>query len=257
VEIFVPGAPDKTYTLVMDHRGTAHVLLDQAGTEVGRRNYDAFGVLLGETGSWPVDLGYQSNWQTVKIGSKWWGLSAARLYDFATGRFTQRDPLPSLTKVVSAGDGGNTLGFFGRTKFARTVLREWRKAVRNTGKYAEWYLNAYRAFSDDPLTQLDRNGFEGDRWDPVFNPGPDDYWDDEVGGWVTGPRPTSPAGQDIAKGAVAGVFCVGVEMTKTGEVRLNYDELAAGLDKLGLTKEEGIAARKELTKQFYELHEFR
>ncbi len=40
---------------------------------------------------WPVELGYQTNWQTVNIGGKWWGLSAARVYDFATGRFTQRD----------------------------------------------------------------------------------------------------------------------------------------------------------------------
>ena len=91
VEVFVPGSPDKTYTLVMDHRGTAYVLLDESGAEVGRRFYDAFGVLLGQTGSWPLDLGYQANWLTVHIGAKWWALSAARLYDFATGRFTQRD----------------------------------------------------------------------------------------------------------------------------------------------------------------------
>jgi RHS repeat-associated protein len=42
---------------------------------------------------WRAEFCYQSNWQTVQIGSKWWGLSAARLYDFTAGRFTQRDPI--------------------------------------------------------------------------------------------------------------------------------------------------------------------
>ena len=36
---------------------------------------------------------YQTNWQTIQVGNKWWGLSPSRLYDFETGRFTQRDPM--------------------------------------------------------------------------------------------------------------------------------------------------------------------
>jgi hypothetical protein len=40
---------------------------------------------------------YQLNWQTLKIGNKFWGLSPSRLYDFETGRFTSRDWLRSLT----------------------------------------------------------------------------------------------------------------------------------------------------------------
>jgi len=38
VEIYVPGTPNKTYTLIMDHRGTAHVLLDESSAETGRRH---------------------------------------------------------------------------------------------------------------------------------------------------------------------------------------------------------------------------
>ena len=80
---------------IMDHRGTAYMVLDSTGAVVSTRQYDAFGVLISETpaSSWPTDLAYQSNWQTIKVGTKWWGLSPSRLYDFDTGRFTQRDPV--------------------------------------------------------------------------------------------------------------------------------------------------------------------
>ncbi len=105
VEIYQQASEHK-YTLVMDHRGTAYVLLDETGTEIGRRWYDAFGVLLGSAGSWPVDLGYQTNWLSFNIGGKWWGLSLARVYDFAIGRFTQRDPIraPGSNAYVYAGN---------------------------------------------------------------------------------------------------------------------------------------------------------
>ncbi len=92
VEIWL-ASTDSTYTLAFDHRGTGRVLFDHSGNEVGWRLYNAFGELIQQTGDWPVDLGYQTNWQTVKIGQKWWGLSAARVYDFATGRFISRDPI--------------------------------------------------------------------------------------------------------------------------------------------------------------------
>ncbi len=79
VEIYQQASEHK-YTLVMDHRGTAYVLLDETGTEIGRRWYDAFGVLLGSTGSWPVDLGYQTNWLSFNIGGMDIGLSKYRIY---------------------------------------------------------------------------------------------------------------------------------------------------------------------------------
>jgi RHS repeat-associated protein len=104
VEIYQPGSADKWYTLVMDHRGTAYAILDENGTEIGRRQYDAFGVILSQTGTWPTDLSYQTNWQTLQIGNKWWGLSAARLYDFETGRFVSRDFLSKLNKYSYSRD---------------------------------------------------------------------------------------------------------------------------------------------------------
>lgn len=91
VEIFVPGAPDKTYTLLMDHRGTAHKLLDESQSTVGTRYYDAFGRLLGQSGSWPVDMAYQANWLTINIGNRSYGLSKYRIYDPEAGRFLSRD----------------------------------------------------------------------------------------------------------------------------------------------------------------------
>ncbi len=90
VEIYQQASEHK-YTLVMDHRGTAYVLLDETGTEIGRRWYDAFGVLLGSAGTWPVDLGYQSNWLSFNIGGIDLCLSKYRIYVPGLGIFTQRD----------------------------------------------------------------------------------------------------------------------------------------------------------------------
>lgn len=92
IEVFVPGSPDVTYLLAMDHRGTVHKLVEQDGTLVGTRHYNGFGVLLGESGSWPIDLAYQANWLTIQIGSRYYGLSKYRLYDPEVGRFLSRDP---------------------------------------------------------------------------------------------------------------------------------------------------------------------
>ena len=136
VEIYVSGT-NKNYTLALDHRGTAHVLLDENGTETGRRYYDAFGVILGQSGTWPIDLGYQTNWQTIQIGSKWWGLSRYRLYDPATGTFPSRDFLP--------------------------------------------FPNKYRAFSNNGVGQVDRDGLSD------VNPAPVSPWDP-----IPTIRPTTP-----------------------------------------------------------------
>lgn len=103
IEIFVPGIPDNTYYLLMDSRGTVHKLYNQSETEVGTRYYDAFGRILGETGSWPIDMAYQANWLTVQVGAKWYGLSRFRLYDSDSGRFLSRDFLPSMNKYVAFG----------------------------------------------------------------------------------------------------------------------------------------------------------
>ena len=64
--------------------------------------------------------GYQCNWLTLKIGAKWWGLSPSRLYDFATGRFTQRDPLPERD-CNNGVEGGIALGGTGTPKTQRRM----------------------------------------------------------------------------------------------------------------------------------------
>lgn len=164
VEIYLQ-ATGLTYTLAMDHRGTGHVLLDNTGAEIGRRYYDAFGVILGETGSWPVDLAYQTNWQTIKIGSKWWGLSAARMYDFASGVFSQRDPVPNMIKVIDMSDA-HVLGVFENTKLAEAALLGVFASHNDHAAYAKWFMNTYRAWSDDPISQIDITGLSG--YDPGY-----------------------------------------------------------------------------------------
>ena len=146
VEIYLQSTAT-TYAIAMDHRGTGHVLLDGTGAEVGRRYYDAFGVILGQTGTWPVALGYQSNWQTVQIGSKWWGLSAARVYDFATGQFTQRDVLPNLLRVVSAAPG-NAIGIFDKN-----YIRLGRRNISGMSLYC--YARGTPSMRVDPIGTMD------------------------------------------------------------------------------------------------------
>lgn len=161
VEIYLQ-ATGLTYTLAMDHRGTGHVLLDNTGAEVGRRYYDAFGVILGETGSWPVDLGYQTNWQTIKIGSKWWGLSASRMYDFASGKFTQRDALPGSTILLKSTEG-NALGIFDYTLFSNEIVKsafDSDNAVLQIRRYIYFsqLQNLYNSSINSPLLFIDPSG---------------------------------------------------------------------------------------------------
>ena len=101
VEIYKPGTPNKTYYLSMDHRGTGYVISDETQTEIGRRQYDAFGNVLSQTGSWPIDIGYQSGWLDVSISGRRLLLSRYRIYDPETGTFLSRDFLHSFNKYVA------------------------------------------------------------------------------------------------------------------------------------------------------------
>jgi len=101
----VHGASDsKRFYMLCDHRGSAHVLLDESKDVVATRLYNAFGETVSETGTWPdeVPLGYQSNWlaldgMTMPDGTRLY-FSPTRIYDPGVGRFLQRDILPYLHK---------------------------------------------------------------------------------------------------------------------------------------------------------------
>ncbi len=105
VEIYLQ-AQDATYTLVTDHRGTGCLLIDSNDTVVATREYDAFGVILNETfsspfSSWPIDMGYQTNWQTIKVGNEFYCLSRYRSYMPQLGIFLSRDFVPNINKYIA------------------------------------------------------------------------------------------------------------------------------------------------------------
>jgi YD repeat-containing protein len=154
VEIYKPGTPNKTYYLAMDHRGSAYVISDESQTEIGRRQYDAFGRVLSQTGTWPVDVGYQSGWLELSISGRRLLFSPSRLYDPETGRFLGRDPLPSAAKVVSA-SSGSVMGVYARTKFASRII----EAVLSRQGLSELRsMNLYLYSANCPVSWLDLLG---------------------------------------------------------------------------------------------------
>ena len=91
------ASDSKRFYLLMDHRGTAHTVLDESKSVIATRLYNAFGETVSETGTWPdeVPFGYQSNWlaldgMTLPDGTRLY-LSPTRVYDPGIGRFLQRD----------------------------------------------------------------------------------------------------------------------------------------------------------------------
>ena len=68
---------------------------------------------------------------------------------------------------IAGGSTGNSLGILGSTKFATTILSELRKTMSQYGTYVEWYLNTYRAWSANPVGQVDNTGLaqaDGTNW---------------------------------------------------------------------------------------------
>jgi YD repeat-containing protein len=105
--------------LHMDHQGSVAQVTDASqATQISYLN-DAFGRQIitpgGANPNVQNDLVFQSNWMSVTIGTKRYGLSPSRVWDFETGRFVQRDPLPSLQKVTSV--LGNSYGIYAHTVF--------------------------------------------------------------------------------------------------------------------------------------------
>lgn len=79
----------------MDHQGSVAKVTD--ANQVTQIAYvvDAFGRRIvspgGANPAIPNDLVFQSNWITANVGTKRYGISPSRVYDFETGRFLQRD----------------------------------------------------------------------------------------------------------------------------------------------------------------------
>lgn len=116
--------------LHMDHRGTAYAVTDASQSTQLSYVQDAFGTQLAATGganpNVPNNLIYQSNWLTLQVGGRNYGVSRYRLYDPDLGTFLSRDFLP--------------------------------------------FLNKYRAWSNNPTGQVDRDGLADAEAVPVTAP---------------------------------------------------------------------------------------
>ena len=79
---------------IMDHHGNVVALTDENGNVTARREYNAFGEVLGESGDWTgFRMGYQSNWMQLREGNQTlYATPSGRIYMPEVGRFLQRDP---------------------------------------------------------------------------------------------------------------------------------------------------------------------
>jgi uncharacterized protein RhaS with RHS repeats len=83
--------PTKYRYPIMDHRGSVVALTDETGAVVARREYNAFGDVLAESGDWSgFRFGYQSNWMT--LNGDLYLTESGRVYDAKIGRHLQREP---------------------------------------------------------------------------------------------------------------------------------------------------------------------
>lgn len=85
--------PTAKYYYLFDGLGSVVGMTDQTGALANTYQYDPYGVVVASTGTAPnpwlfCGQFYDGTFQLYKIG--------IRYYDSATGRFTQRDPLPHL-----------------------------------------------------------------------------------------------------------------------------------------------------------------
>lgn len=64
------------------------VITDENGNIIARREYNAFGEVISQTGEWPSRFGYHSNWIELKEGLY---LTPTRIYSTELGRFIQKD----------------------------------------------------------------------------------------------------------------------------------------------------------------------
>jgi len=98
-----------------------YVLTDENGNEIGRREYDAFGRVISQTGDWSQSrFGFNPNWMELEDSGGRFVVSPTRIYDKETGRYLSRDPLASAAPVA-ASTSGNALGNWKNTVFGDVV----------------------------------------------------------------------------------------------------------------------------------------
>jgi len=98
-----------------------YVLTDENGNEIGRREYDAFGNVISETGDWSqCRSGFSPNWMELKDSGGRFVISPTRIYDKETGRYLSRDPATNAA-AVNASASANALGNWENTAFEEVV----------------------------------------------------------------------------------------------------------------------------------------
>ena len=154
--------------LHLDQQGSVALVTDANQNVLIRYGTDAFGrQMTNPTGTFvnvPNGLQFQTDWFTVVIGGRQYGLSPSRVYDMELGRFLQRDPLPTLVKLIGS-SAGNAYGVYDRTVFGQFMRLRQTIQGRPTydlgGKNSYVFASANPNNKVDPLGLIDWDGWEG------------------------------------------------------------------------------------------------
>lgn len=105
VIVAIPQPPSVLFYQT-DQLGSTRMLTDSAGVVRGTFSYDAYGNLIGSTGSYATPLGWCGEYQDAESGLSYMD---ARYYDPVTAQFLTRDPALASTRSAYAYVLGNPL----------------------------------------------------------------------------------------------------------------------------------------------------
>jgi RHS repeat-associated protein len=103
--VAIPQPPSVLFDQT-DQIGSTRLLTDSAGVVRGTFSYDAFGNLIGSTGSFSTPLGYTGSYRDSESGLTY---LIGRYYDPTTGQFLTRDPMVITTRDPYGYVGDNPL----------------------------------------------------------------------------------------------------------------------------------------------------